>query len=121
MLGFDAELAPADQVRGTALDVRRQDLINELEEHRYFVVLMAYDFPELWKHKKHKLLWEVRFSIREKNNDISKVLPAMAASASRYFGENSGKLVRAELPDGHVEVGPLKTISMDKPSEPGSR
>ncbi len=114
MLGFDSDLVPEEQSRGTALEFRTQDLIGELEEHRYFVVLMAYDFSELWKHKRHKLLWEVRFSIRERNDDISKALEGMAASASAYFGKNTGRLVRAPMPEGHVEVGPLKTIPMEQ-------
>ncbi len=114
MLGFDSDLVPQEQTRGTALETRTQDLIKELEEHRYFVVLMAYDFPELWKHKKHKLLWEVRFSIRERNNDMSKALEGMAASASAYFGRNTGRLVRAQMPEGHVEVGPMKIIPMEQ-------
>jgi hypothetical protein len=112
MLGFDTELDAAASVRGTALEYRRQDIIGELEAHRYFVVLMAYDFQELLKRKRHKLVWEVRFSIREGNNDISKELAAMAAAASRYFGQNTGRLVNSPLPEGRVEVGPIKTITM---------
>jgi len=38
------------------------------------VVLMAYDFQLLWKEKKHKLLWETRFSIRQRHNDFDRQL-----------------------------------------------
>ncbi len=114
MLGYDSLLDTSEQARGTALEYRRQDLINELEEHRYFVVLMAYDFQLMWKEKKPKLLWETRFSVREKGNDFSKQLAAMTESASKFFGQNSGKLVRATLPEGHVKVGPIRTLTLDQ-------
>jgi hypothetical protein len=75
---------------------------------------MAYDFQLMSRHKKAKLLWETRFSVREKTNDLSGQLAAMAASASRYFGRESGKLVHAPLPEGHVDMGPIKTLTLDE-------
>ncbi len=110
MLGYDSLWDATAQSRGTALEYRQQDLINELEAHRYFVVLMAYDFQKMWREKKVKLVWETRFSVREQGNDFSKQLAGMAESAGRYFGQNSGKLVHTPLPEGHVEVGPIKTV-----------
>ena len=66
---------------------------------------MAYDFQLLWKQKKHKLLWETRFSINQKHNEFDKTLPAMAEYAARYFGQPSNGLVRERLLNDHVEVG----------------
>jgi len=57
MLGFDRELETAMRFKHGPQESHWQDLIDELEDDRYFVVLMAYDFPLLWKEKKHKLLW----------------------------------------------------------------
>jgi hypothetical protein len=94
----------------TALKGRRDDLIAEIEDNRYFVVLMAYDFQMLWKQKKNKLLWETRFSIRERGNDFGKILPAVAQYASQYFGQDSKGLVRQPLPEGHVEVGEPRSL-----------
>ena len=96
----------------TALRFRRRDLIDELEENRYFVVLMAYDFQLQWKQKKHKLLWETRFSIQEHRNDFKLALPTMAQEASRYFGQDSHGLVRRPLPEGHVTLGEPKVIEV---------
>ena len=114
LLGYDASLADTAQTRGTALEYRQRDLIDELEYRRYFVVLMAYDFQLLRKERKHKLLWETRFSVREKNNDFSKQLAGMAECSSRYFGQNSGKPIHSTLPEGHVEIGPFKTLASDQ-------
>jgi hypothetical protein len=109
MLGYDSPgligTERGNYVRGTALAVNRDDLYEDIEGNRYFVVLMAYDFRLLWKEKKHKLLWETRFSIRERSNQFDKALPAMAQYASKYFGVSSDGLVRERLPTGDVKVG----------------
>ena len=88
----------------SVLGKRRNDMLDELEHYRYFVVLMAYDFQMMWKQKKHKLLWETRFSIREQNNQFDKQLASMTAEASRYFGQNSDGLVHRPLPAGRVDI-----------------
>ena len=114
MLGYDSVFSGTAQVRGTAFEFRQRDLTEELEARRYFVVLMAYDFQLMWRQKKAKLLWETRFSVRERTSDLSGQLAAMAASAARYFGRDSGKLVHAPLPEGHVDMGPIKTLTLDE-------
>jgi len=85
-------------------------MIEELEDRRYFVVLMAYDFPLMLKQKKNKLLWETRFSIRERGNDFSKQLTAMAEQAARYFGQDSHGLLHKPLPNVRVDLGETKVI-----------
>jgi hypothetical protein len=111
MLGYESwwEKSLGDH-RGTALQSQRQDLLDELEENRYFVVLMAYDFQLLWKEKKHKELWETRFSIRQRHHEFDKDLPTMAQYASQYFGQDSHGLVHRDIPLGHVEVGPVQSL-----------
>jgi hypothetical protein len=111
MLGYDSWWANTyNAPNGTPLEIRKRDMLNELEEDRYFVVLMAYDFQLLAHAKKHKLLWETRFSIREHVNEFDKQLPAMALEASKYFGRDSDGLVHATLPDGHVDLGDLRNL-----------
>jgi hypothetical protein len=111
MLGYDSWwVSTSGDRRGTAVGTQRDDLITEIEEDRYFVVLMAYDFQLVWKQKKHKLLWETRFSIRQRHHDFDKDLPAMAQYASQYFGQDSGGLVHREIPLGHVDIGAMKSL-----------
>jgi hypothetical protein len=109
MLGYDATgligTEKGNYARGTAFGVQQADLVADIEENRYFVVLMAYDFQILWKQKKHKLLWETRFSVSERHNGFDKALPVMTRYASKYFGEASNGLVRDRVPEGKVKVG----------------
>jgi hypothetical protein len=114
MLGYDSDALVGTDFgnnrRGTALGERQNDLVKEIEDNRYFVVLMAYDFQLMWKEKKHKLLWETRFSINERHNEFDKALPVMAKYASRYFGEDSHGLLRTQVPEGQVEIGETKSL-----------
>ena len=109
MLGYDSEgVIGTDfglEARRTPMKYHRDELIAEIEGNRYFVVLMAYDFQLLWKQKKHKLLWETRFSIDERRNQFDKALLVMAQNASQYFGQDSHGLSRMRIREGKVEVG----------------
>jgi len=118
ILGYDSWWGESSgDFRGTALDLRRRDLLDELEQNRYFVVLMAYDFHLMWKEKKHKLLWETRFSIRQRYHDFGKDLPSMAQYASQYFGQDSKGLVQKPIPLGHVDVGEVKSLGEVPPPQ----
>jgi hypothetical protein len=109
MLGYDMSgligTERGNYLAHTALRNERDDEVQEIEDNRYFIVLMAYDFQLMWKQKKHKLLWEARFSINEKHNRFDKALPAMAQYAARYFGQPSNGLVRQRLLNENVEIG----------------
>jgi hypothetical protein len=113
LLGYDTALMDARGLEFTALRFRQRDLVDEVEESRYFVVLMAYDFQLMLKEKKHKLLWETRFSIREHRNEFDKELAAMAQTASKYFGQDSHGLVRKRVREGIVEINDPKFIDFE--------
>jgi hypothetical protein len=110
LLGYAEDLRATIGLDRTPLGWRRADLFEDLGTNRYFVVLMAYDFQLMWKRKKHKLLWETRFSLREIGHDFHKEIPAMASFASQYFGQNAHGLVRRLVPEGHVEIGDVKSL-----------
>ncbi len=97
---------------------RHDDLLSEIEENRYFVVLLAYDFQVFRKENRHRLLWETRFSVNEPHNDFAKALPVMAQYASRYFGQDSHGLLRTKVPEGQVRVGEPKSLGeVDAPQK----
>jgi hypothetical protein len=112
LLGYVGEINRRNDITryaglGTAFD----DLIQELEEPRYYVVIGAYDFQEVLKGRQ-KLLWSTRVSIREQGNRFDAFLPAMFAQASEYFGEDSRRLVRRFQRAPKVELGELKTLGV---------
>jgi hypothetical protein len=113
ILGYYPEMVATAGLEHSALGAHRHDLIEDLEYDRYYVVLMAYDFQGILKHKQRKLLWVTRISIRARGNKFGTVLPAMTDYASRYFGRDSHGLLREVLPDGHVNVGPLKSLGVE--------
>ena len=89
---------------------RYNDLISEVEDPRYYFVISAYDFPELLKSGQKKLLWQTRVSVRSAGNSFDDSFVPMLRSASRYFGRDSGKLVRKEEDKVRVELGDLKFL-----------
>jgi hypothetical protein len=107
ILGFERNLRQA--YMADFLTVSR-DVIDEVEENRYFVVLKAYDFKKAHKEKVRRILWETRFSIPQRGNNFSQQLAGMADQASRYFGENTLGLVRRELPEVKVILGEAQVL-----------
>jgi len=85
----------------------------ELEDPRYFVVLQAFDFQSLWKHKQKNLLWVTRFSIRAKKRTFDKELDNMARSAAQSFGDKSGIFLQLQTP-GHVIIQDLEFIGTEE-------
>jgi hypothetical protein len=113
LLGYDSWWISANAaMEGTAMALRKNDMRAELEEDRYFVVLSAFDYQTLVKQKKQKFLWEARFSIRERGNAFDSRLAGMVEKASDYFGRNSGGLQHLDLPEGKVEIGPVKSLGV---------
>ena len=105
LLGYTEEIQ-----RTSPHDPKMARLRDEVEQNRYYVVLLAYNFRVTFIQPQPKLLWEARFSIPERGNDFAKALPMMASIAARYFGQDSEGLAHHSLREGHVEVGDLKSL-----------
>jgi hypothetical protein len=113
LLGYDSWWTKVNGAwGGSPLEIGKADMRAELEEDRYFVVLTALDYPKLVKERKSKMLWEVRFSIREHGNAFDDRIAGMAKLASDYFGKDSAGLHHATLPEGKVEIGPVKSLGV---------
>jgi hypothetical protein len=54
----------------------------------------------------------VRFSIREHGTAFDDRIKGMAELASDYFGRDSGGLQHTSLPEGKVEIGPVKSLGV---------
>lgn len=114
LLGYQEELASTDGLKQVAgLGPYRGDLLSEIEDDRYFVVLVACDFQTALKQKQIKPLWWTRYNLRVRGNRFNEALEQMTRFASRYFGQNSKGLIRNRIPIGKVEIGEPTTIELD--------
>ena len=91
------------------------ELINDLETPRYYVIVQAYDFQAAVKENRRQLLWSTRISIPASGSEFDKCLPAMLADASEYFGRSSGRLVR-RYRTGVVKMGELQVLGVGDPA-----
>jgi hypothetical protein len=114
LLGFNSEgmfgEGLANSVRANILKEVHSGILDAVKDDRYFVIVQAYDFSAAWKVNKNRLLWETRFSLSQRRHDFGKDLPRMAKVAAQYFGQDSHGLVQKPIPEGHVDVGPLKSL-----------
>ena len=119
ILGYMDALAGSNDIRRWAGGGDNyNDLIADVEEVRYYIMISAYDFRDLAKRGRRTLLWQVRVSVRSAGNSFDDSFVAMLRSASPYFGQDSGKIVRSEEAKAKVELGELKFLGEAKEPPP---
>lgn len=95
---------------------KEREILSDLEEERYFAVLIAYDFQPYVKQRRFRELWVTRISVSNHDIDFTKALPAMAKAASYYFGEDSHGL--QHIPEWKVIVGEPESLGeVQKPQK----
>ena len=115
LLGYLDAINEADGIqRWAGGGDRYKDLLTDIEEPRYYIVISAYDFPELLNGGKKTLLWQTRVSVRSAGNSFDQSFVPMLKTAAKYFGRDSGKLVREEQEKAKVELGELKFLGEAK-------
>jgi hypothetical protein len=99
------------------------DLIDDIENERYYIIISAYDFAAA-KAGEMKRLWVTRVSVQSQGNRFNEAAALMLAKASRYFGQDSGRLVREFDREGKVTLGELQVVGVvpqsqidDRPAE----
>jgi len=117
LLGYSAEINRRDNPsRFAGAGAEYDDLIQDIEEERYYVIISAYDFHAATKKGDRKLLWATRVSIRAQGNRFDDRLKTMLANASGYFGQDSDELIR-QYHSGTVRMDDLQFVD-DKPAAP---
>lgn len=89
------------------------ELKSMLQDERYFIVLMAYDYQHLRAGEGFKLIWSTRFSLDAIGTNFEDAHFALSRGAANYFGTNlEGKLktTRTHLGTGDVDIGGLEVI-----------
>jgi hypothetical protein len=113
LLGYLEEINSVNDPRrfaggGTYYD----DLVSDIENPRYYVIIAAYDFRAAVEHKQRKLLWSTRVSIQAQGNRFDERLMAMMNNASKHFGQDSGRLVRQFEQAPRVDLGELQFLGV---------
>jgi hypothetical protein len=86
----------------------------ELNEERYFIIVMAYDYQLLRKEKKSQVLWITRISVRSPGNNFAEAVPTLAHAGSEVFGRHVDGLVKIKTrKGGRVDLGELKTLGVE--------
>ena len=88
------------------------DLLDDVESERYYVAVTAYDFQDALRRNHKKGLWRTVVSIAARGNRFDEKLAAMLADASRYFGRDTGRLVRQFEYTPHVTIGDLELLGV---------
>ncbi|HVZ64519.1 MAG TPA: hypothetical protein VG936_08100 [Lacunisphaera sp.] len=118
LLGYVDDINRGDTIaRFAGAGDAYHDLIDDIENERYYVIIAAYDFSTAQKESKLKPLWITRVSIQAQGNKFNETLAAMLDRASRYFGQDSGRLLRQYQPEGKVNLGELKVMGVVSQSE----
>jgi hypothetical protein len=87
----------------------QQDLISDVEEPRYYIVVRAYDFKALQKDGKQVVRWTTRISIGSQGRGFDERLAQMVAAAGNTFGQKQG-LRRRFYGDPRVDLGDIKYL-----------
>ena len=113
LLGYMGEMNSAnDQRRVAGAGTYYNDLVSDIENKRYYVIVSAFDFRAATQEKSKKLLWSTRVSIQAQGNRFDERLVTMMANASRQFGQDSGRLIRQYQRAPRVDLGELKYLGV---------
>ncbi|MSU24382.1 MAG: hypothetical protein EXS32_11230 [Opitutus sp.] len=85
----------------------REDILQNMRDDRYFVIVSAYDF-EAAKEKKKVLLWQAKMSTPSNRVSLAQVIPSMITAGGPRFGRETKlpESVTAPLAkEGKVEIG----------------
>ena len=113
LLGYMGDINEADGIQRFAGGGNRYaDLVADIEETRYYVIISAYDFKKTVREKKPKLQWVTRMSMRAPGNSFAEKAAAMVAYAATRFGQNTDGLERKAMPNYKVNLEDTKFLGV---------
>ena len=101
-----------------AFGFERDDILQNIRDDRYFVIVSAYDFDAA-KEKKKVLLWQAKMSTPSNRVSLAEVIPSMITAGGPRFGRETKlpeSVTAALAKEGKVEVGPAVVVP-DSPDE----
>ena len=93
------------------------DLQHMLNEERYFIILMAYDYP-LFKEGELKLHWSTRYSVRTIGQSFEQAIKHMNYVAADFFGKNlQGINSKRATDESRVDIGEIEVLGSEEDEE----
>jgi hypothetical protein len=129
LLGYMGDINEADGPQRYAGGSRYDDLIADIEEARYYIILSAYDFESTVREQKQKLQWVTRMSMRAPGNSFAEKAAAMIAYSSSRFGRDTDGLEQKLYPQYKVNLEDTRFLGMapawknpgEEPEKSGSK
>src|SRR5258708_5303015 len=122
LLGYESTLEKFRQQLRLTPKAEDYDMFYELNEERYFVILMAYDNQTINNKPTPRPLWITRLSIRSPGRNFMEAAPALSQVGADYFGRQVDGLVRVEAEKrGQVKLGEIEylgTVESAPPAKP---
>ncbi len=97
------------------LDLAREtELKSMLGEERYFVILMAYDYPRIMDHGKWELQWSTRYSARAAGKRFDEAVKDMNVVAGGFFGKHLDRLASKRADDtSDVDISDIEVVDTE--------
>ena len=112
LLGYMGDLNQADGPQRYAGGSRYDDLVADIEEARYYVILSAYDFSSTVRQDERKLRWVTRMSMRAPGNSFAEKAAAMIAYSASRFGQNTDGLEQKLYPQYKVNLEDVRFLGI---------
>jgi hypothetical protein len=97
--------------------MKTDEILQGIEDDRYFIMISAYDFDAYFQHHKKVLLWVAKVSVPSAGVTMNEVMPVLIKAGGPVFGtETIGpKLLDVpKTPEGRVEVGTPTVVEPPK-------
>lgn len=119
LLGYMGDINKSDGIQRFAGGGRLyDDLIADIEEARYYIILSAYDFKKTVHGNKPKLQWVTRMSMRAPGNSFAEKAAAMIAYSASRFGQDTDGLERKLYPQYKVNLEDLRFLGIAEQTAP---
>ncbi len=117
LLGFSRQLRKPNLTPS-----EEYDLLSDLDEERYFIIVMAYDLHALRETHKFVFQWSTRFSMRSPGTNFEEAHLALSRAGAPYFGTHLDNLAQetAKFGNTDVKIGELEVIESDVTTGPES-
>lgn len=101
---------------GTGVTTSEERLLKTLlDQERYFIVLVAYDYPKLIAGEIEPL-WTTRYSIRAIGQSFEEAIEDLNLVAGDFYGKNLKGLTQRRVSDkSRVEMGEIEVIGNEGP------